>query len=143
MENGMVEALVAVAGTEGQELLLVAEPGPAEAVRGSYRVPVDPGEGWLRLGERTWPVLDVSPAGLGVAVDTPEGWEPGQTVAGVQLDLGGQTYPLDVEVVHVSADVGEYLRCGLAVTRATDEYAAFVADFVARRKARLLAGEEA
>ncbi len=138
----MVAALVGEGGTEGQELLLWEDQAAVGAVRSAYRVPVAPGEGWLRVGEQDVPVLDVAASGLGVAVESVDGWEPGTRKEGAQLTLAGESFVLDLEVVHVSADVEDALRCGLTVRHAPQGYGDFVENFVAQRKTQLLHPEK-
>ncbi|BDV01142.1 hypothetical protein TDMWS_12270 [Thermodesulfomicrobium sp. WS] len=137
-EQDVVESLVRVDGTEGDELLFWAEEEPVDAVRSTYRVPLDAQEAWLRLGEQSWPVLDISRWGLGIALEDGALLEPGMVLEGARLEVDGRTLAVDVEVVHVSADVGEHLRCGLAVVRAAEEFGSFVEEFVTRRKARIV-----
>lgn len=137
-EKDMVESLVMVDGTEGEELLFWGDEVPMDAVRTAYRVPLDAEEGRLRWEDQSWPVLDISRWGLGIAVEDQSLLDPGTVLEGAFLEVEGQVLVMDVEVVHLSADVGEYLRCGLAVVKAPEDFGPFVEEFMARRKARIM-----
>lgn len=137
-ERDVVESLVKVDGTEGDELLFWAEEEPVDTVRGTYRVSLDAQEAWLRLGDQSWPVLDISRWGLGIALGDGPLLEPGMVLEGARLEVEGRVLAVDVEVVHVSADVGEHLRCGLAVVKAAEDFGPFVEEFITRRKAQIV-----
>jgi hypothetical protein len=64
--------------------------------------------------------------------------EPGTVLEGARLEVEGRVFAMDVEVVHVSADVGEHLRCGLAVVKAAEDFGPFVEEFITRRKAQIV-----
>jgi hypothetical protein len=137
MEVGMREDT-----QNGTDIIVVPEQHLEDVVRRSYRYPLARGEGQVRVQDHVWPIVDVASWGLGLAVTDPEGIEPGAVLRGI-VELEDRCFEVEMEVVHLSADVGEALRCGVIVrTEASAEYAAFVQDFLTRRRATLVEQEE-